>query len=766
MTHSITAIVACLRRFWARREGNTAIIFGLAAIPVVVAAGMAVDVTRAYTVKMRMSSALDAAILAVGSQASTNQTVLQTAMQNYFTANFPSNGLVAGTPTIEPIPPSGQTPDQVSLSQTTVSYLATAKVNMTFMQLVGWHSITVTATAQTHRGTGYEVALVLDNTGSMLCGNSDLNNCATGVVSSDTDCSNTSDTSRICMLRRAAVNFINTMKNSLTPNSGQLYVGVVPYVTTVNIGNTLCTAAGVGSACSHVTKDACSGDFTDQYGNIVGFSNGVIGNLSSSTTGTPPANRKVLSLANNPGTTSDVTAGMQIRAVDPDGGTTSPAPFAAGTTVTSTTDGATPHQPVSMLLSNGSSTSVTGQILQVGFTGTTVSGSPVISNIVPPLNTWNDFLVTPAISIAGMVLTDNPTSTSTSIGYWSNGTAMPANNAVLSYDVNANTITMCKNALATKAIASPATFWMSDPIPYDPTPNTGAGGGTTGASTESWMGCVIEPTSSNENTGAAGVLNSATSNPDTSEPAGGWPNWYAFWWRSGSGGFNSNVNAWTPKSGGILGQTNLTEVLGQETTDWNKFSGPNQGCPVPMLPLQDASTTAGQNAVLNTINAMWPRDAGGTQVHIGMIWGWRMLSPNGPFGQNNGHPLSYADQTTQAWKKAIILMTDGQEEWPNANQDTGLGYVSDGKIGTTSISTAVTNLNTRLQTVCNNMKASGHFVIYTIGLGSGAGASNTQLQQCATAAPAGGFFAVTDTAQLDAAFQSIANSLLTLRLSQ
>src|SRR6185437_8550229 len=98
MTHSITAIVACLRRFWARREGNTAIIFGLAAIPVVVAAGMAVDVTRAYTVKMRMSSALDAAILAVGSQASTNQTVLQTAMQNYFTANFPSNGLVAGTP--------------------------------------------------------------------------------------------------------------------------------------------------------------------------------------------------------------------------------------------------------------------------------------------------------------------------------------------------------------------------------------------------------------------------------------------------------------------------------------------------------------------------------------------------------------------------------------------------------------------------------------------------------------------------------------------
>ena len=185
-----------------------------------------------------------------------------------------------------------------------------------------------------------------------------------------------------------------------------------------------------------------------------------------------------------------------------------------------------------------------------------------------------------------------------------------------------------------------------------------------------------------------------------------------------------------------------------------------------MLPLQDATTTAGQTAVTNTINAMWPRDAGGTQVHIGMIWGWRMLSPNTPFGVNaSGHPLSYANQTTPAWKKAIILMTDGQEEWPDANQDTGLGYVSDGKIGTTNISTAVTNLGTRLQSVCDNMKASGHYLIYTIGLGA-SGSSNTALQNCATAAPQGGYYAVTNTSQLNAAFQSIANSLLTLRLSQ
>src|SRR6185437_9080020 len=108
MTNPITAIIACLRRFMARREGNTAIIIGLAAIPVVVAAGMAVDVTRAYTVKMRLGSALDAATLAVGAEGSSvSQTQLQTDLQNYFFANYPSSALGRDV-TVNPVPPSGQ----------------------------------------------------------------------------------------------------------------------------------------------------------------------------------------------------------------------------------------------------------------------------------------------------------------------------------------------------------------------------------------------------------------------------------------------------------------------------------------------------------------------------------------------------------------------------------------------------------------------------------------------------------------------------------
>jgi len=146
-----------------------------------------------------------------------------------------------------------------------------------------------------------------------------------------------------------------------------------------------------------------------------------------------------------------------------------------------------------------------------------------------------------------------------------------------------------------------------------------------------------------------------------------------------------------------------------------------------------------------------------------MIWGWRVLSPNGPFAANNGHPLSYSNASSTGWKKVVVLMTDGTEEWPSTDNMTGLGQIADGKIDTTSTGTAVTNLNTRLADVCSNMAASGNFVIYTIGLGSD-GASNTDLQNCP--GNTGGFFEAATTSNLQNVFNDIAQALIALRLSQ
>jgi hypothetical protein len=75
----------------------------------------------------------------------------------------------------------------------------------------------------------------------------------------------------------------------------------------------------------------------------------------------------------------------------------------------------------------------------------------------------------------------------------------------------------------------------------------------------------------------------------------------------------------------------------------------------------------------------------------------------------------------------------------------------------------VTNLNTRLSTLCSNMAATGDFVIYTIGLGSN-GATNTQLQNCPGST--GGFFEAATPSNLQTVFNDVAKALIALRLTQ
>jgi Flp pilus assembly protein TadG len=687
MLQQITAVIAGLGRLVRRCEGSVAIIFALCAIPLIICAGMAIDIGRAYAVKVRLGAALDAAALAVGSEVNQTPTQLTADMQNYFTANYPSTALGTDV-TITPVPANAD------LTAATVNFQAQATVPMTLMRLVGINSITVTATAQTQKTTGLEIAVVLDNTGSMLCGPNDGapnysdSTCSPGVVASDTACA--SSTSRICTLINAATEFVDTLTGAITA-SQQLYIGIVPYVTTVNVGNALCSGA---ATCSNITSDSCSGDFTDDKGNIID-----IAATSITTTVTGNTTRNSTSIT----TVSNISSVSPYMAITGSG-------ISTNTYVSAVNTGTNTITISANATANGTRTTLT-----LGPGGATTNGSPTVT------------IGSPAAITAGMVVT---------------GTGIPANTAVKT--VTGATITLCNNATAT---GHPA-LTLYNPVTYDTTDT---------ATTQNWMGCVVEPTSSDENSGVSGVLNASVTDPDYTEPAS-WPSWYPFWWASGSG------NSWTTAAT-IKAQTSATEVQGKVVTDWGGFPGPNQGCPVPLLPLTDVTTSTGKTQVLNTISSMWPRDAGGTQVHIGMIWGWRVLSPNGPFASNGGHPLSYSDAANTGWKKAVVLMTDGTEEWPTTTHLTGLGVIADGKIGTTgNTSTAVTNLNTRLTDVCSNMKASGDFIIYTIGLGTD-GASNTALQNCATTSN-GGFFEAATPTNLQTVFNDIAKSLIALRLTQ
>ena len=94
------------------------------------------------------------------------QTQLQTDLQHYFTANYPSTALGTNV-TVTPVPADAD------LTAAVINWQAQATVPMTVMQLVGVDSITVAVVAQTKKTVGLEVSVVLDNTGSMLCGVND-----------------------------------------------------------------------------------------------------------------------------------------------------------------------------------------------------------------------------------------------------------------------------------------------------------------------------------------------------------------------------------------------------------------------------------------------------------------------------------------------------------------------------------------------------------------------------------------------------------------
>ena len=111
-------------KFGRNERGVIAIIVALAFIPMVLATGAAVDFSRSFLVKARLGSALDAAGLAVGAS-DPNSADLQTVLQNFFNANFPTQTLV--TPTGLSMTIEG---GEIFLS-------ASARVETTFLKIIG-----------------------------------------------------------------------------------------------------------------------------------------------------------------------------------------------------------------------------------------------------------------------------------------------------------------------------------------------------------------------------------------------------------------------------------------------------------------------------------------------------------------------------------------------------------------------------------------------------------------------------------------------------
>lgn len=186
--------------------------------------------------------------------------------------------------------------------------------------------------------------------------------------------------------------------------------------------------------------------------------------------------------------------------------------------------------------------------------------------------------------------------------------------------------------------------------------------------------------------------------------------------------------------------------------------GPNQYCPEPVTMM-----TASKSVILNAINAL---DAvGSTHTNLGMVWGWRMISPRwqGEWGgemDSNGLPLAY---NTPLMSKAVILLSDGDNQHVDYNY-SAYEWLSAGRLGTTNTNIAQSKLDNKTTQVCTAMK-SNNIIVYTIALGDTISSAGKNLMKNCASQP-DYYFESPNADTLEAAFQTIGDSLANLRVSQ
>jgi Flp pilus assembly protein TadG len=153
------------RRFRRSKTGSAVPLFALAFIPVIYAAGAAVDYSLANKAKAKLDAVADAASLAaVNHQAmASDDASAQTAAQNVF------NALTANIPNVTVSKVSVTIADAMARTAT-VSYTATTPT--LFMGMIGLSSMTLSgqATAESGVSTYIDFYLLLDNTPSMGVG--------------------------------------------------------------------------------------------------------------------------------------------------------------------------------------------------------------------------------------------------------------------------------------------------------------------------------------------------------------------------------------------------------------------------------------------------------------------------------------------------------------------------------------------------------------------------------------------------------------------
>jgi Flp pilus assembly protein TadG len=200
----IRIFMAFYARFLAAKRGNVAIIFASMMIPLMVLTGGAIDYGMAIKTKSQLSTTLDAAMLAAMLQYSNDHDVdYEQIIIDYIDQNFTqSDSRLQGSEITVSAP-------QISESgEMTATITATVPTN--FLKFAHFDQFEVVVTSGVMvGGSSIEVALVLDNTGSMRGG-------------------------KISSLKKSAKNLVEAIM--IEDGSDMVKMAVIPFADYVNIG--------------------------------------------------------------------------------------------------------------------------------------------------------------------------------------------------------------------------------------------------------------------------------------------------------------------------------------------------------------------------------------------------------------------------------------------------------------------------------------------------------------------------------------------------
>jgi Flp pilus assembly protein TadG len=195
------------RRFVGANEGNIAILFGIAVIPLISFVGAAVDYTRASNARSAMQAALDSTALMLGkdlTEGTIETSQISEKADAYFRALYtnPEAKSVAINATYT----------QNSGNGSTILINGSGNIETGFMRVVGFPKMDFNTSATSAWGNvRMRVAMALDVTGSM------------------------DDDGKMPAMQTAAKALVDQL-SALAKNPGDIYISMVPFAKDVNLG--------------------------------------------------------------------------------------------------------------------------------------------------------------------------------------------------------------------------------------------------------------------------------------------------------------------------------------------------------------------------------------------------------------------------------------------------------------------------------------------------------------------------------------------------